>query len=62
MNSKPYNDDTIMEFGMHKNKKLCDVPDSYFLFLYNEGKLYGKLKAYVLENLDAIKENCKNGK
>lgn len=54
-----YTDDTILDFGMHKGKKLINVPDSYLLFLYNEGRAFGKLKAYIQDNLDSIKENCK---
>ncbi len=27
-------DDTIMYFGVHKGKKLKDIPDKYFIHLY----------------------------
>lgn len=58
--SEAYNDETLMPFGIHKGKALEDVPDRYFLFLHENGKINDKkLEAYILENLDAIMKNCK---
>jgi uncharacterized protein (DUF3820 family) len=55
-----YDDETIMPFGVHKGKKLKDVPDDYLLFLYQSTNIYGELKDYIKDNLEAIKENIKN--
>lgn len=57
-------DDSIMPFGEHKGKKFKDVPDSYLLYLHNQSiegsrKLFGELKEYIKENIDAIKSNVK---
>lgn len=56
-----YTDDTIISFGLHKGKKLSDVPDSYLLFLYESGKAFGDLKAYIIDNLEAIRANITRG-
>jgi uncharacterized protein (DUF3820 family) len=50
-------DESFMEFGIHKGKKLAEVPDRYLLGLYNSGKCFGPIKTYIGENLDAIKAN-----
>jgi uncharacterized protein (DUF3820 family) len=57
--SEAYNDETLMPFGKYKGEELQDVPDSYFLYLFEETTMSdNKLKAYIIENLDAIKKNC----
>lgn len=48
-------DESIMPFGKHKGEKLANVPPSYLLWLYDEGKCYGELWGYIAENMDAIK-------
>lgn len=50
-------DDSIMTFGKFAGRKLADVPDSYLLWLYENGKCYGALRDYIEDNLDAIKKN-----
>lgn len=52
------NDDSIMPFGIHQGKRLADVPDKYLLWLYENKKCFGDLKAYIEDNLDAIKQNA----
>lgn len=55
-----YDDDTIMPFGKHKGEALQDVPDDYFLYLYDNAMISdSKLLRYVEHNLDAIKKNCR---
>ncbi len=47
-------DDSLMPFGIHKGKKMLDVPASYLLFLH-EGKKYTEdVKDYIIDNLDVI--------
>lgn len=55
------NDQSIMPFGFHKGKKLEDVPDEYLLWLWDRGQIFGELKAYIEDNLEAIKLNIHNG-
>lgn len=61
-----FTDETLMPFGIHKNKPLSQVPDKYLLDFYNaksRGEVYGdgkKLYDYIENNLDAIKSNIKN--
>ena len=55
-NQEDYTDETIMDFGMHKGAKLANVPASYFLYLYNNNKCFGKLKQYILENLEVLQK------
>ena len=47
-------DNTIITFGMHKGKKLANVPAGYLLWLYNSGKAKGELKAYIEENKEVL--------
>lgn len=49
------NDESIMPFGKYKGGKLANVPPSYLLWLFDEGKCYGELRAYIVDNMDAIK-------
>jgi len=48
-------DESIMPYGIHKGKKMADVPASYLLWLYENQKCSGEVKAYIRENLDVIK-------
>lgn len=61
---KPYDDNTLMPFGMHKGKKLANVPADYLLHIHSEMEKKAKTKAlnsmeiafrnYVDENYDSI--------
>jgi uncharacterized protein (DUF3820 family) len=53
-------DSDLMPFGKYKGKEMQDVPASYLLYLYNEVDLYGKVKDYIEENMDVLKEEVKN--
>jgi uncharacterized protein (DUF3820 family) len=60
MISEPYNDNTYINFGMHKGKKLCNVPASYLLYLWDnnnqgEGMYDRKLAAYIKDNLSGLR-------
>lgn len=52
------NDDTPMPFGIHAGNRLADVPDAYLLWLYDNNKCFGALRAYIVDNLDAIRQNA----
>lgn len=45
-----------MPWGKYKGDKLIDIPASYLLWIYENNKCSGDLKAYIKDNLDAIKQ------
>lgn len=50
-------DTDLMPWGIHKDKPMANVPDSYLFWLYDNGKATGKVLHYIIENLDSIKKN-----
>lgn len=52
-------DESIMPFGKHKGKKMANVPASYLLWLYENGKCFGEFKEYIIDNLDVLKSEIK---
>lgn len=48
-------DNTPMPFGIHKGKKLANVPPKYLIWLYETG-MHGQLKEYIEDNLDVLKK------
>ncbi len=52
----------LMPFGKHKGKKMSEVPDSYLLWLSDEGTTTGLLRAYIDDNIQAIRNNTRNKK
>lgn len=52
-------DNSIMPFGKYKGEKMIDVPADYLLWLYENNKSKGELKAYIEDNLDVIKDQIK---
>ena len=51
-----YTDETVLTFGKHKGKTLADVPAAYLIWLYNEGIRDEGLKAYVEDNMQALRK------
>lgn len=51
----PLTDDSIMKFGKHKGKKLIDIPNGYFLYLYDRKMLNGELKIYVEQSVPVLR-------
>lgn len=56
--NKPLTDKSIIWFGEHQGKQLSQIPDSYFLWLYENGKAFGKIAKYIEDNLESIKQNA----
>lgn len=48
-------DTDLMPWGIHKGKKMANVPASYLLWLYNNNKCSGEVKTYIEENMDVLK-------
>jgi uncharacterized protein (DUF3820 family) len=49
-----YTDETLMPFGLHKDKPLNKTPADYLLWLYREGLRHEPLKKYIEENLEVL--------
>ncbi len=54
--NNPFTDTTIINFGKHKGQKLANVPANYLLWLYDNNKCDGSLRAYIRENLDILRK------
>lgn len=50
-------DKSIMPWGKYQGQALANIPDSYFLWLYEANKAHGQLRVYIEDNLAAIKKN-----
>ncbi len=53
-------DESLMPWGVHKGKKLANVPAEYFMYFYENNKLSGELLAYVKDNLDVLQQEIKD--
>ena len=52
-------DASLMPFGVHKGKRLIDVPGAYLIWLHENNKCSRPLKDYIEENMDALKKEAK---
>lgn len=48
-----------MPFGQHKGTAMINVPGSYLIWLYDNGKCYGDLKKYIEDNMEVLKKEAK---
>lgn len=48
-------DNTVMWFGIHKNKKLKDIPNSYFQYLLDNNISFRGIKNYSKQRLGLVK-------
>lgn len=55
-------DNSVLQFGKHKGKKLANVPGSYLLWLYENGNNIGELATYIKENMQAILKEIESEK
>jgi uncharacterized protein (DUF3820 family) len=51
-----------MPFGQYRGRQMADVPAEYLFWLYDTGKCFGAVKAYIIDNLEAIKSQMKFSK
>lgn len=58
-----YTEDSLMPCGLHKDKKLKNVPARHLLWLLNNQVAFGALKDYIERNkeklIQQIKQNNK---
>lgn len=47
-------DNSVMTFGVHKGKKLANVPANYLLWLNDQSWCKPEMKKYITENLDVL--------
>lgn len=57
---KELNDNSIMPWGMHKGKKMANVPAKYLLYLLQNGCSDPYVRAYIVENVEALQAEIKN--
>jgi uncharacterized protein (DUF3820 family) len=53
-------DNSIMPWGKYAGEKLCNIPASYLIWLYENNKCYGEIKKYIEDNLDDLKNEQNN--
>jgi uncharacterized protein (DUF3820 family) len=52
-------DNSLMPYGIHKGKKMVDIPAKYLLWLYDNNKCNMDVKFYIEDNIDALKKETK---
>jgi len=52
-------DNSIMPYGAHKGTKMANVPANYLLWLLNNNKCSGDVKAYIEDNKDVLEHEIK---
>ena len=48
------NDDDIMPFGCHHDKRMRDVPAKYLRWLHGEGCTHPGVAKYIRDNMDRL--------
>lgn len=51
-----------MPWGKFKGEKMENVPANYLVWLYEEAKCDGDVKAYIEDNMDVLKLELKRRK
>jgi uncharacterized protein (DUF3820 family) len=54
-------DNDLMPNGIHKGKKMCNVPADYLLYIHKQGWTPGEVAMYIEENLEVLKQEVKQG-
>jgi uncharacterized protein (DUF3820 family) len=55
-------DDDLMPSGKHKGEKMQNVPASYLLYVYDSNMVNYRVRKYIEDNLDVIKQQAKKEK
>ena len=49
-------DESSMPWGKHQGVPMADVPADYLIWLWDNNKCSGAVKAYIKENLEVLKQ------
>ena len=52
-------DNSPMPFGKYKGTAMANVPADYLIWLHDNGKCNTEVQAYVVDNMDALKQEIK---
>lgn len=47
-----------MTFGIHKGKKIANVPADYLVWIFENNKVFGGLLWYIRNNYDDLKKEA----
>lgn len=45
-----------MPYGVHKGKRMCDIPSSYLIWLYENNRCTPAVKQYIESNITSIRK------
>lgn len=49
-------DESLMPWGKYQGDEMINVPASYLIWLYDNNKCSGDVKAYIEDNYDVLNE------
>ncbi len=52
-------DESKMPWGKYKGEPMGIIPADYLIWLYDNNKCSGEVKAYIKDNLDVLNEEIK---
>lgn len=55
-------DESPMPWGKYQGDKMANVPASYLIWLYDNNKCRGDVKAYIRDNYSVIKQEASRTK
>ncbi len=55
-------DDSIMPWGIHKGKKMANVPAEYLIWLIDNNKCGGDVKKYIEDNKSTMQKEINYNK
>mgnify|MGYP003396847387 FL=1 len=49
-------DDSLMPWGIHKGRRMEQVPAKYLMWLLDNNKVTGEVRVYILDRLDVLEK------
>jgi len=56
---KPLEDSDLMPSGKYKGDKMIDIPAKYLLYVYENNMCSNRVRDYIKENLNVIRDQAK---